>query len=60
MPTTTDFPFPGSDSGPAHVAAQQDVPSCCSTEEQTSCCDESAKSSCCGADAVAEGGCGCQ
>lgn len=58
--TTTDFRSPGPDSGPVHTAARQDTPSCCSTEKQTSCCDQSAKSSCCGADATAEGGCGCQ
>jgi hypothetical protein len=60
MTTTTDFQFPGSDGGPAHIATQQEAPSCCSTEKQTSCCGESAKSSCCGADATAGGGCGCR
>jgi hypothetical protein len=60
MTTTTDLQSPGSDDGRVHVAAQQDAPSCCSTEKQTSCCDESAKSTCCGADATAESRCGCQ
>jgi hypothetical protein len=60
MTTAANFQVPASESPSVHVAAQQDAPSCCSTEKQASCCDQSAKSSCCGAEATAESGCGCQ
>ncbi len=36
------------------------TPACCSTAKQSTCCDSKEKSTCCGAEATADGGCGCQ
>ena len=44
----------------AIVRAVKSAAGCCTPTEQTSCCEPTDRATCCGADATADGGCGCR